>query len=135
MAALRLQYSVGIGQAAIDHAVVVVSERRVFVGCGANLGAFGGTALAQILSAQRCIEPGCGSPVERVAENHAFTVTVADVRDQKTGLANARSGGSGGVRHPDERNVQQAEIRVYERNVFVHSNAGAAGKELPFRVL
>ena len=106
MAALRLQDAVGVAKATVDHAVVVVCEGRVLVGRGAKLGAFGGTALAEILSAQRCIEPGCGRPVEGVAENHAFTATVADIRDQKTGLANAGSGGSGCVRHPDERDVQ-----------------------------
>src|ERR1700743_3486085 len=98
------------------------------------MAAFCGTAAAEIFGADRGVEPRGRSPVEGVTEDYAFAAAVADDGDEEAGFADFRSGGSGGVGKPDERNADEAEIRVDERHLFIDGDARVLREKLPTRM-
>ncbi len=98
VAALGLANAGSVAKAAVDDAEIVVVERGVFERSGADFGALGPAATAHELGAESGVHPGDGGPVEGVAENEPLAGAVADIGDEKTGLAKARASGSGGVR-------------------------------------
>ena len=131
VAALRLQDAGGIGNSAVDHAVIGIENGSVFVGAHTNLGALRGAALGEVLSAEGGVGPGYRCPVKGIAENVAFGGTVTDIREQETGLANFFAGRSGGERQPDQRHFVEAEVGVDQCDGFIQADAGARSEHLP----
>jgi len=83
------------------------------------------------LSAEGGVHPGIGSPVKGVAEDKTFDGTVANVGNQKTGLANLGSRRSRGVREPDERDAEKAKVGADQSDLVVELHVGMCGKKLP----
>ncbi len=122
------------GNAAIDHAKVGVVDRSVFPRLGTEVAAFGRAAAAQEFGADRRIHPGIGRPIKSVAKDEAFAAAVADNREKEAGLPDFFSRGSGRIGEPDERDAEQAEVRVDERGGFVDLDARVLREKLPARM-
>lgn len=91
----------GLLNAAIDHTVIGVLDGSVFERTSAEFGAFGGSALREVLGAQSGVQPGLGREIKGVAKDKAFGVGLTDYGEEDSGLANFFAGGSGGVGQPD----------------------------------
>src|SRR5260370_29632539 len=119
MASLCDRRGAGLRNATVDHAEIVIEKGRVFEGGGADFGALGGDAAAEVVETQRGIEPGARRPIKGVADDESFLIAVADEGQEESGFANVLAGGRGRVRQPDQRHAEEAEIWI------CHSNAGA----------
>src|SRR6266851_441189 len=135
VAALWMANARVVREAAIDHAEIGVFDGGIFEWPGAKFTAFFGTPAAEVLYAGGGVEPGSRRPIVGVAKDETFPRAIAWLRNQETGLADFASRGCGGVRKPNERDAEEAKIRVDERDGLIQTNARVRGVELPLGML
>src|SRR5437899_12717309 len=102
VAALVDRRAAGLREAAVNHTEIIELDGGVFEGAGADFGALGGAAAAEVVETERGIEPCAWRPVKGVAKDESFMVAVANDRDEETRFVNVLACGSGGMGEPDD---------------------------------
>src|SRR5882672_7381990 len=119
----------------VDDAEIFVADRSVFPGRGAELGSLRRAAPAEVLSAKRGVHPTCGGPVKFITEDEALAGAVPSDGDKEAGLPDLGSGRRSGIRHPDERNTEQAEVGVDDSHGLADAHPGTRRIKLPFGMI
>ena len=68
------------------------------------------------MRANRGVHPGLGSQIKSIAKDEALARTLANIRDEESGLADSAAGRRGGIRHPNQGNAEKPEVGVDERD-------------------
>src|SRR5271155_1834997 len=95
----------GLGETAIDHAVVGNIELGVFPRAHANIAALAPAALAEECGADRGVRPIRWRPIIRIAEEKSLGRGIARVRNHEARLA-AAGGRQSGVGQVNDGNVE-----------------------------
>ena len=120
---------------AVDDAEIVIANSGVFPRCGAKLRTLCGAAPAEVFGTKCGVHPTCGGPIEFVTEDEALAGAVPSDGDKEAGLSDLGSGRRSGIRHPDERNTEQAEVGVDDGHGLADAHAGTRRIKLPFGMI
>src|ERR1700752_4558811 len=135
VATLRRAGAVGIQEAAVVDAEVGVADGSVLKGLSSKFAPLEDAPAAHELAAKSDIHPVFGSKVKGIAEDKALARTLADVGKEDSGWAYFAARRGRGVREPDKRHAEKAEVGIDDRNALIETDARVRSVELPCGML